>query len=305
VECSSSQVVGQTHHMLISVRGGQWREIELVMFTLYIDDSGTDPNQHVAIATALIIPAAQIIPLEREWNTLREKHGFTEFHTSIFVARNRKSEFKDWSEDQQKKLFARVRQISRKYGVRAASIAVNKKDYDEIVPPHFRNYIGKYHYTWAIRQLVSFVSQGGPYKAPSREWVFQWMERGDEARIEVETVMEQAQWLTERDGMPGDYSNYTFRKSAGIPGLQCVDAIGWMCYRYALYLFNKTPAHPFALEGWYDLHGHLGEDGWLVAITLLREKLQKSITKALGDGRAVQFFKEWEERKRNQNEKKI
>jgi len=131
------------------------------MFTLYIDDSGTDPNQHVAIATALIIPAAQIIRLEREWDTLKQKHGFTEFHTSVFVARNYKSEFANWTEDQQERLFSRVRQISKKYGVRAVSIAVNKKDYDEVVPAELRSYFGKHHYSWAVRQLLANLANNG------------------------------------------------------------------------------------------------------------------------------------------------
>jgi hypothetical protein len=98
------------------------------MFSLYIDDSGTDPNQSIAIATALVIPAAQIIRLEREWDTLKQKHGFTEFHTSIFVARNHKSEFANWSEDQQKRLLSRVRQVSKKYGVRGGWPGFNEFD---------------------------------------------------------------------------------------------------------------------------------------------------------------------------------
>src|ERR1700730_2017872 len=125
------------------------------MFSLYIDDSGTSPSKPIAIATALIIPAQQIIRLENEWNALRKKYGFTEFHTSEFVARNSKSEFANWDEQKQERLFSRVRQISKKYGVRAVSIAVNKKDYDEVVPQSYRSYIGKEHYTWAIRQLIA------------------------------------------------------------------------------------------------------------------------------------------------------
>jgi hypothetical protein len=98
------------------------------MLTVFVDDSGTSPSQHVAIATGLLIPALDILRLEREWDTFKRKEEFSDFHTSEFVARNHKSEFAGWDDDKQKRVFARVRQIAKKYGVAAGSIAVNKQD---------------------------------------------------------------------------------------------------------------------------------------------------------------------------------
>ena len=49
------------HHMLVSVLGKEWRKAFVVAFTVYLDDSGTDPSQKVANATALIIPASRIL----------------------------------------------------------------------------------------------------------------------------------------------------------------------------------------------------------------------------------------------------
>lgn len=266
------------------------------MFTLYIDDSGTSPSQPVAIATALIIPAVQIIRLEREWDTVREKYSFTEFHTSEFVARNPKSEFANWDEQKQERLFSRVMQISMKYGVRAVSIAVNKNDYDEVVPQDYRSYFGKYHYTWAIRQAIANLDN--LHKARPREWVFHWMGGPrDERRIEIEAVMEQQQWLMEKHGEQGDYSNYSFRKSEGIPGLQCVDAIAWVCYRYALFVMRKTSMHRFVELSWNKLGGNRESDGWLFAVAIRRENLEKSITEGLADAQVLDFFREWEEYK--------
>ena len=119
------------------------------MFAFYMDDSGTDPSQHVAIATALVIPATQIVRLDSEWETFRDKEKFECFRTSEFHFRNPKSEFRDWAEDKQKRVFARIQQISKKYGVRAVSVAVNKKDYDQVVPAELRGYLGKDHYSWS------------------------------------------------------------------------------------------------------------------------------------------------------------
>jgi Protein of unknown function (DUF3800) len=283
--------------MLVSVWGKRWSEINLMMVTLYIDDSGTAPDQHVAIATALIIPASQIIGLEQEWDTLREEEHFRCFHTSECMAKNAKSEFANWDDNKVERVFRRVRQISKKYGARAVSIAVNKKDYDELVPPEFRNYLGKYHYTWAVRQVISLVDQLFPPK-PAREFIFQWLERKNTARKEIEDVMDQAQWLADKEGVRGDYADPHFRESDDRPGLQCVDAIGWICYQYSLLLFRDTPLRKYVDESWRDLEAH--RDGWLMASTILRGNLQKMIQNHLSDGKAMAFFKEWEEHKKEQ-----
>jgi hypothetical protein len=299
------EIIGRTHHMLVSLWGKRWHKIKLVMLTLYIDDSGTAPSQHVAIATALIIPSAQIIRLEREWDTLKKKHGFAEFHTSIFVARNYKSEFAKWTDGQQDRLFSRIRQISKKYGVRAVSIAVNKKDYDEVVPPEMRKYFGQHHYSWAVRHLLANLDHlYPPTPTCRREFVFQWLERNELARKEIEEIMDQMQFISEKKGTTGDYSDPHFRKSADIPGLQCVDAVSWVSYQYALHLFKKTPLRRFVPESWKEFEGHLGISGWLRAVTIRRENLERSIAEAVPDPTAMQFFKEWEEYKRNKNEKK-
>lgn len=120
------------------------------MHSAYIDDSGTAPDQLVAIAAALIIPAYQLPRLESEWSTFLLKHGIPEFHTSECVARNPKSAFASWDDDRVKKVLARVRQIIRKYAVQSFAVSVDKATYDEVIPNHLRNAIGKSHYTLAF-----------------------------------------------------------------------------------------------------------------------------------------------------------
>ncbi len=44
-----SQPYSSTKHMLLSVYGSQWKKRILAMFSLYIDDSGSDPHQPIAI----------------------------------------------------------------------------------------------------------------------------------------------------------------------------------------------------------------------------------------------------------------
>ena len=167
----------------------------MVGFTAYIDDSGTAPDQRVASATAIVIPAARIEALDKEWNRLREKFSFSDFHTSECVARNSKSDFAKLDDAQWKHLIRRVREVAKKYAPVAFSLSVNKADYDSIMPEEYRNHTGN-HYTWAIRSMLAALdrwAQNSKVALPF-EYVYDWIDPKTQkaAREEIETVMAQA-----------------------------------------------------------------------------------------------------------------
>jgi|ERR1035437_1095314 hypothetical protein len=139
-------IVGQAHHMLVSCYGKYWKGVNLAMcrFNAYVDDAGTDPNQKIAIPTALVIPAARLISLENEWDKLKEKEGFRDFHMSEVSSPTppSDSQFLGWDKTKHERVYWRVRQITKKYGVQAISFAVIKKDYDEVVPADMRKVWG-------------------------------------------------------------------------------------------------------------------------------------------------------------------
>jgi hypothetical protein len=264
------------------------------MFTAYIDDSGTAPSQRAAIATAFIVPAAQIIPLEREWDNLTKKYGFSDFHTSEMVARNYRSDFANWDEDKQRLVFKRARDISKKYGIRAAAVsfAVNKADYDSLVPVEYRNCFGG-HYAWAIRHVINFLEAWRqPRNVPPLKYVFDWAEPRSNERVEIETVMAQAESIFQQRGRPGEFTSYAFRHRRDVPALQCVDAIGWTCYQQALIQFHKVPVHNLAAEAWTGCEAHLEHQGWLQCFTVRRDNLKKWISAEMTDGETLKRFEE-------------
>jgi hypothetical protein len=269
-------IYSRTHHLLISAYGSRWEQVQLAMVTVYVDDSGTAPSQHVAIATGLVIPGLDILRLEKEWERLKAKEGFSDFHTSEFIARNYKSEFGKWDDVTQRRVFDRVRQIAKKYGVVCGSIAVNKQDYEEVLPEDFRKLIGG-HFTWAFHHLLSLLRKRREVNhaaCPGFEYVIDWMETGSPERAEVENAMGRAEEVAIEDGNPGEFENFSFRRRKDIPGLQCVDCVSWVAYRYALFAFHKTPLPSFAEIGWEDFGGPLETNGWLGAATIRRHHLQ-------------------------------
>ena len=247
------------------------------MFTVHIDDSGTDPNQQVAIATAMIIPAARIIALDNEWQTFKAREEFPDFHTSACLAHNPKTCFANWSDEKTCRVVKRVREIGKKFGVQVMSLAVKKADYDELVSDQMKEFSGRYHYTWAIRNMIDLLNKWAKWKNVILpfEYIYDWMDpkAQREPRAEIEAVMGQAEHLAIQNGRPGWYTNYRFRRREDVPALQCTDALAWTCYQYALLALADIPLSPMAEECWNDYFNHRRSEDWLYAAAMTRAQL--------------------------------
>jgi hypothetical protein len=188
--------------------------------------------------------------------------------------------------------------IVRKYGLKAGSVAVNKKDYLEVLPESFRSLIGVHHYTWAVHQLLSYLRTTRLQNHPGCfgfEYVFDWMEPGSPERVEVEAAMARMEEVAIEDGMEGEFSHYSFRKRQETPGLQCVDLVGWTAYRFALWAFQQTPLNPFAQRAWEYFEGPKEQNGWLGAITIQRHHLEDLYAKAMADPENMEQFQRAEQ----------
>jgi hypothetical protein len=281
--------------MLISARGLNWRKVFLAMFTVYVDDSGTSPNQKVAVATALIVPAQKIVAMESEWRRFKEKERFSCFHMSEFVARNPKSDFAYWDNKKHQHVFNRVLQIARKYSAQGYSFTLNKQDYDDVVIGDWRTLFGKHHYTWALRHTLSFADgwRRSKRKLPPFEYVFDWEKPSDPRRKEIDKMMELAESLSLESGKePGEFTNYSFRHLKDFAGLQIVDMIGWISYQIGLRNFNliSLPAHPFVQQAASDF---ASSRKWIVLFTVTRDSLQEWFKKESHTEQSQKFMKKW------------
>jgi Protein of unknown function (DUF3800) len=265
-----------TLHYLLSILGSRWKDVHLAVFTVYIDDSGTDPRQHVAIASGLIIPSMRIPSLDREWDAFLKKVGIGKkgFHTSECVARNPKSDFVGWSDEKVKDVLARIRQMTFKYSVQAQSMAVEKKTFDDVIPVELRNFGGKYHYSWAVDHMGGFVHRWAEERGVNVEYIFDMAGKNEQA--EITEVMEHAEALN-----PGNFlGHYAFRNRADIPALQCADLFAWTCYQQALLKFRNKPLPPFAETCWDDF-SRRGD--WCGAWTVFEPQLKQWVKGIYGN----------------------
>jgi hypothetical protein len=268
------------------------------MFTVYVDDSGTDPKQAVAIASALVIPGRRILNLEKEWNTLKKKEGFSCWHTSEFLAKNPKCEAADWDDPKLERVFARVRQIAKKHGVKTTAFAVPKQDYDDAVPPDLRKHSGNFHYTWAVRnvldRLLGWRRQLGHLPL---EYVFDWLDpkTEKEKKREIDAAIEQSEEAASQSGFAGEFKNCSFRGREEIPGLQCSDALAWTAFQQVLTLECKRPLRKYAEIAWADFDAR-GE-GWREVLTIRKSELQRWANSPEAVAHTQEWFAKWATKK--------
>ena len=137
--CAARQEISHTQHFLMSAYGRRWKEVTLVVFTVYVDDSGTSPDQKLAIASALIIPAIRIKRIDQLWDAFRAKHGFSYIHASEMASPHRRGQYANWSDDKVGRVLARARQIIKTNSVAGIAFAIDKQMFDSETPAQWRN----------------------------------------------------------------------------------------------------------------------------------------------------------------------
>lgn len=213
-----------------------------------------------------------------------------------FAALNPKSEFANWA-DKQNRVAERIRQIVKKYAVKALSMSVNKEDYDAVVPHELRKYVNKFHYSWAISTILALVERWASLSSTtsSFEYIFDNMGKpSDPKRREVEDILELCEEISTTQGKAGEYAHWTFSNRCDLPALQCADIIAWTCYQHALLVFRKTPMKRLATDMWNDFYTHLNKE-WLFAGTITKSNLEDWAKKEIADGRSIKRFQAREE----------
>lgn len=262
----------------------------MAMVNIYIDDSGTAPDQRIAIASALIAPASRMRLFENEWSNFCEKYeiGKDGFHSSECASRNHKSEYAKWNEEKVKKAFDRVSAITMKYSLKAFSFAVKKTDYDDLMPKKWKDVGGHLHYTWGIKHVLNLLRRWDEATDPNRpvEYFFDWQE--GEPRHEIEKMMSMEESLR-----PGKYEgHYSFRKRKEVPALQCTDLLAWTSLSRARLVFENTPMNTHAERIRAKFNAHRNKS-WLIGATVPRGDLAETIRRRLVNSLPEGQKREW------------
>jgi hypothetical protein len=232
-----------------------WERAYVAAITVYFDDSGTHPTSRLAIGAVWIAPFKMWQRFNMDWERAKKKHGFNCFHISECMANNKDSEFADravWDDDKKKTVLARLVQIINMRTVQGFGLAIDKKDYEAVLSDKQREITGKYHYTWAVPNLIGSVERWRVKAkiAEPTEYIFDRMTKGD-AKKEIESIFEQAELKADSLHRYGIYKGCSsFRDKCDVLPLQAADIAAWLQYQKAMYEeYGKQP-HPLAIKPW-------------------------------------------------------
>lgn len=245
------------------------------MFTIYIDDSGSSPDQRFVVAAGMIFPAKRLDAFEREWHNFLMKERIPELHASECAAHNPKSPYAGWENSHIRSVMLRAQQIIFKYSLQSFSIGIKKSDYDELVPKEMWLSVSESHYVWAASSILGLSFDWASKKQVSMEYVFDTASK-DEKRDITEAID------YSEDLYPDHFvGHYSFRVRKEVPGLQAVDLFAWTCFQAAMRTRFQVPMNPIADELWTAFRLHR-EQQWSEIQSLSREGLEDWVRKTAG-----------------------
>lgn len=260
---------------MLSAYGSQWRERYLGMFTIFIDDSGSDPNQRFAIAAGIIFPAMRLELFESEWRRFLEKERIPELHASQCAAHNPESAYAGWENPHIRRVMLRAQEIIFKHSLQSFSIGVQKDHYDEEVPEEMWANVGESHYIWALSSVFGLSYDWSSKHSVPMEYVIDTPSKQE--KIDIEEAIEYSDYI-----YPSHFvGHYSFRSRKDVPGLQAVDLFAWACYQAALRTRFGVPMNAIADELWTEFVMYKQEQ-WSEIQSLSREGLKAWVKKAHG-----------------------
>jgi hypothetical protein len=251
-------------------------EREMAFVTVHYDDSGTDPNQKIAIAACYLATPEQWTEFSRNWQEVDQQEHFGVFHMAEFAANQKDSPFESWDEEKKKRVLGKLCNVITTRAEVGFATAVSKQDYDEVIVDSFRQYCGEFHYTFALRQCASRAGlwRKKHHANSSLRYIFDWMAKGD-AKKEISSVMDaalrKAEWESKETGIPS-LIGYSFEKKSVIVPLQAADILAWTIYQQMHKILSNRPT-PWEADMAYGLlkHSHCRlDDGFFVKDNLAK-----------------------------------
>jgi len=233
-----------------------------MVLAIYFDDSGTSPTNNIAVAAGRVARLANWIYFDHQWEKARKIQGdeFSCMHMAEFVNGAKRSEFEGWSLSKKLRIAKRLRSIIKKSAIKGFALGVVKKEYDEVVPEGLRFQGFENHYTYAIRRVLGMIND---WREKERrtiqpiEYVFDWQDRKDPRRKEIESVFARAEGEPEAFRRYGIFRDGVhFKEKEHVTPLQAVDMFAWNTYQAVLNEIEGKSLNPIAKESFKDFYLH-------------------------------------------------
>jgi hypothetical protein len=202
----------------------------MAMAEAYFDDSGTHPEANTAIAACYLSTVKEWKRFNSKWRKAGAKAGFRTFHMSEFAAGH--GEFVGWPDPKRKRVLSKLCTIINDHITLGTVVGVLKRDYDSAIRGDFKNYCGRYHYTFVVRHCAK-----GPRAwldenhSSSIRYFFDQMSKGKGEIMDVmDRALETSRLEMQQTGVLS-LVDYSFGNKAIFPPLQAADILAWSYFQ--------------------------------------------------------------------------
>lgn len=205
------------------------------MLTVYLDDSGTSPNQEIAVVAGYLGSVIQWERFNKRWKALLSKYGIARMHRVDLE--NFQGEFKNWTPDRRKEFLKKAHSIIRQCTYVAVGNSVRKADFDEAIPKE--NFVKKVSgiYGWCAQACIVSIYRW--CKRYNYEQPIQFFfEAGTRGQGQVQSMFEHL------------YGNESYRQKWHIAGwsfhdksLMPLQAADFIAYEYYKLTENQVMSH--------------------------------------------------------------
>lgn len=201
-------------------------------FDVYFDDSGTHKESSIAVASCLVASIEQWQEFNRNWAEVDQDGGFGTFHMADFVFGA--AQFKDWEDTKKERVLRRLCNIICTRVRVGWSVAVTKRDYDDLIVGPFRDWCGQFHYTFCVRQCAGSVGLWRREHEPdcSLKYVFDRMSQGKgDIMFAMDCAIKNSESESRSTGVK-PFRGYSFDSKRDIWPLQAADIYAWTALQH-------------------------------------------------------------------------
>jgi Protein of unknown function (DUF3800) len=215
-------------------------------FTVHFDDSGTHKESSIAVASCFVASVEQWKEFNRNWAEVNKNEEFGTFHMADFAFGSQ--QFKTWDDTKKERILGRLCNIISTRVSAGWSVAVTKRDYDEIIVGPFRDWCGQFHYTFCVRQCAGSAGIWRKRYEPksSLKYVFDRMSQGKgDIMFAMDSAITSSELESRVTGVR-PLGGYSFDSKSDIWPLQAADIFAWTALQHMRKRISNRPINKWA-----------------------------------------------------------